>query len=66
MVSSYVRQHGRIKRAEAIELCRLSEGQIKALLKRMCKSDLLVLERAGPASCYGIGSSNQTNSDEIG
>jgi ATP-dependent DNA helicase RecG len=66
MVLSYVRQHGRIKRAEAMELCRLSEGQIKALLKRMCKSDLLVLEGAGPASFYRIGSSNRMNSDGIG
>lgn len=66
MVLSYVRQHGRIKRAEAMELCRLSEGQIKALLKRMCKADLLVLEGAGPASFYRIGASNRMNSDGIG
>ena len=66
MVLSYVRQHGRIKRAEAMELCRLSEGQIKALLKRMCKSDFLVLEGAGPASFYRIGSSIRMNSDGIG
>lgn len=66
MVLSYVRQHGRIKRAEAMELCRLSEGQIKALLKRLCKSDLLLLEGAGPASFYRIGSSNRMNSDGIG
>jgi ATP-dependent DNA helicase RecG len=66
MVLSYVRQHGRIKRAEAMELCRLSEGQIKALLKRMCKADLLVLDGAGPASFYRIGASNRMNSDGIG
>jgi ATP-dependent DNA helicase RecG len=66
MVLSYVRQHGRIKRAEAKELCRLSEGQVKALLKRMCQSDLLVLEGVGPASFYRIGTSDQMKSDEIG
>ena len=56
MVLSYVRQHGRIKRAEAMELCRLSEGQVKNLLKCMCKAGLLVLEGAGPAVHYRIGS----------
>lgn len=66
MVLSYVRQHGRIKRAEAMELCRLSEGQIKALLKRMCQSNLLVLEGAGPASLYRIGVSDRMKPDEIG
>jgi ATP-dependent DNA helicase RecG len=66
MVLSYVRQHGRIKRAEAMELCRLSEGQVKNLLKRMCKAGLLVLEGAGPAAHYRIGSSDRVVSDEIG
>jgi len=66
MVLSYVRQHGRINRAEAMELCRLSEGQVKGLLKRMCQSDLLVLEGAGPASFYRIGASDRMKSDEIG
>jgi len=66
MVLSYVRQHGRIKRAEAKELCRLSEGQVKALLKRMCQSDLLVLEGVGPASFYRIGAFDRMNSDGIG
>lgn len=66
MVLSYVRQHGRIKRAVAMELCRLSEGQVKALLKRMCQSDLLVLEGAGPVSYYRIGASDRMKSDGIG
>ena len=34
-VLSYPRQHGAIRRAEVIELCRLSEGQAKDLLKWM-------------------------------
>ena len=54
MVLSYVRQHGQIKRAEVVELCRLSEGQAKELLKRMKGSGLLVLEGRGPASAYRI------------
>lgn len=66
MVLSYVRQHGRIKRSEAMELCRLSEGQVKALLKRMCQSDLLILQGRGPSSFYRIGASNRMKSDEIG
>jgi ATP-dependent DNA helicase RecG len=64
MVLSYVRQHGRIKRSEAMELCRLSEGQVKALLKRMCQSDLLILQGRGPSSFYRIGASNRMKSDE--
>lgn len=66
MVLSYVRQHGRIKRAEAMELCRLSEGQVKDLLKRMCHSGLLTLSGAGRAAHYLIGSSDWMKSDEIG
>lgn len=62
----YVRQHGRIKRAEAMELCRLSGGQVKALLKRMCQSNLLTLAGAGPASYYRIGASDRMKLDEIG
>ena len=33
MVLSYVRQHGQIKRAEVMELCRLSSDQASSLLK---------------------------------
>ena len=66
MVLSYVRQHGRIKRSEAMELCRLSEGQVKNLLNRMCKAGLLVLEGAGPAAHYRIGLSDRVVLDEIG
>ena len=43
-VLSYARQHGAIRRAEVIELCRLSEWQAKALLKRMKMDELLWLE----------------------
>lgn len=66
MVLSYVHQHGRIKRAEAMELCRLSEGQVKHLLKRMCKAGVLTLEWSGPAAHYRIGASDRMVSDQIG
>jgi ATP-dependent DNA helicase RecG len=49
-----------------MELCRLSEGQVKNLLKRMCKSGFLKLEGAGPTAHYRIGSSDRVVSDEIG
>jgi ATP-dependent DNA helicase RecG len=35
MVLSYVRQHGRIKRGEVMELCRLSKDQANKLLNRL-------------------------------
>ncbi|QTX21556.1 hypothetical protein [Comamonas aquatica] len=66
MVLSYVRGHGRIKRADAMELCRLSEGQVKSLLKRMCKAGSLVLKGAGQAAHYWIGASNWMALDQIG
>src|SRR5690606_10518183 len=35
MVLNYVRQHGQIRRAEVMELCRLSEGQAKELIRKL-------------------------------
>jgi ATP-dependent DNA helicase RecG len=35
MVLSFVRQHGQIRRAEVMELCHLSEGQAKELIKKL-------------------------------
>lgn len=42
MVLSYVRQHGQIKRAEVMELCRLSGDQAKTLLKRLVDQRSLI------------------------
>lgn len=42
MVLSYVQQHGQIKRAEVMELCRLSEDQAWQLLKRLMVGEKLV------------------------
>ncbi|WP_232104231.1 hypothetical protein [Metapseudomonas otitidis] len=39
---SYVQQHGQIKRAEVMELCRLSEDQAWQLLKRLMVGEKLV------------------------
>ena len=55
MVLNYVRKHGAIRRAEVIELCRLSEGQAKDLLKRMKATELLLLEGAGRTAAYRLG-----------
>ena len=55
MVLSYVRQHGRIKRAEAMELCRLSEWQAKYLLKRMNAAGSIVLNGSGKSAVYVLG-----------
>lgn len=55
MVLSYVRQHGQIKRAEVMELCRLSEGQAKDLVRRMQGTALLKLEGAGRGAFYRMG-----------
>lgn len=65
MVLSFVRQHGQIKRAEVMELCRLSEGQAKNLLRRMVHAQALMLAGAGPGSHYRIGPSDQIGSDRI-
>jgi ATP-dependent DNA helicase RecG len=52
MVLSYIRQHGQIKRAEVMDLCRLTEGQTKALLRRLVESQKIALQGIGKASKY--------------
>lgn len=52
MVLSYIRQHGQIKRAEVMDLCRLTEGQAKELLRRLVVSHKIELRGAGRASVY--------------
>lgn len=49
MVLNFVGQHGRIKRSEAMELCRLSDDQAFRLLKRLVEQGQLVAhgERRG-------------------
>lgn len=54
LVLSYIQQHQAIRRAEVMELCRLSEGQAKELLKRMKAAGQLQLEGAGRGSMYRL------------
>ncbi|CDZ94947.1 ATP-binding protein [Pseudomonas saudiphocaensis] len=42
MVLSYVQQHGQIKRAEVMDLCRLTEDQAWQLIKRLVSAEKLV------------------------
>ncbi|WP_328994409.1 ATP-binding protein [Pseudomonas aeruginosa] len=55
MVLSYVRQHGQIKRAEVMELCRLAEGQAKKLLGRLRDDQRLVQHGERRGSYYTLG-----------
>jgi ATP-dependent DNA helicase RecG len=52
MLLSYIRQHGQIKRAEVMALCRLTEGQAKHLLKRMSDGKQIVMRRQGNLTTY--------------
>lgn len=52
MVLSYIRQHGQIKRAEVMALCRLTEGQAKELLRRLAVGGKIQLHGAGRGSAY--------------
>lgn len=56
MVLSYVRQHGQIRRAEVMGLCRLSEGQAKDLIKRLKNQGSLVQHGERRAAFYTAGS----------
>lgn len=58
MVLNYVRQHGRIQRSDVVELCRMTDGQAKELLRRMKAEGKLTLEGAGRGAAYGLGPSN--------
>lgn len=55
LVLNYARQHGRIQRADVMDLCRLTEGQAKDLLKRLKTEGKLTLEGAGRAAAYVPG-----------
>jgi ATP-dependent DNA helicase RecG len=55
LVLNYVRQHGRIQRADVMDLCRLTEGQAKELLKRLKSTAQLTLEGKGPKAGYVLG-----------
>lgn len=55
MVLNYARQHGQIRRAEVMELCRLSEGQAKDLLRKLKARGELVQHGERRAAYYTPG-----------
>jgi len=55
MVLNYARQHGQIRRAEVMTLCRLSEGQAKDLIKRLKERGALVQHGERRAAFYTAG-----------
>lgn len=55
MVLSYVRQHGQIKRGEAMELCRLSKDQAWKLLNRLTKQGNLKQHGEKRGAVYTLG-----------
>lgn len=56
MVLNFVRQHGQIRRAEVMELCRLSEGQAKELIRKLKERGQLVQHGERRAAYYTAGS----------
>ena len=52
MVLNYIGKHGSIKRAEAMELCRITKDQAYKLLTRMKKKGLIFREGIRKASIY--------------
>lgn len=56
MVLNYVRQHGQIRRADVMDLCRLSADQAKKLLARLRDEDRLTQHGSRRSSFYTIGS----------
>lgn len=52
MVLTYIRKHGRIKRAEATDLCRITKDQAYRLLKRLKEADAIVQIGQGKGTFY--------------
>jgi ATP-dependent DNA helicase RecG len=52
MVSNYVKEHGTIRRAEAMELCGLGEDQAKRLLRQLVQGGQLVQKGSGRGVFY--------------
>jgi ATP-dependent DNA helicase RecG len=52
LVLNYAHQHGRIRRAGVMGLCRLSEGKTKEVLRRMKDAGQLELEGNGRGASY--------------
>ena len=58
LVLNYVRQHGRVTRAEVVELCRLSADQAARLLKRLKEQGLLLQHGERRWASYTIVGTN--------
>ncbi len=56
LVLSFVRQHGQIRRADVMELCRISEGQAKELLRKLKERGELVQHGERRTAYYTAGS----------
>ena len=54
LVLNYAAQHGQIKRSDVMDLCRLSEGQAKELLKRMKSKGAIILDGKGRSAVYRV------------
>ncbi len=54
LVLNYAAQHGQIRRSDVMDLCRLSEGQAKDLLKRMKSKGAIILEGKGRSAVYRV------------
>jgi len=52
MVITYISKHGRIKRAEAMDLCRITKDQAYRLLKRLKEADDIVQIGQGKGTFY--------------
>lgn len=55
MILSYAKQHGRIKRNEAVELCRLTGAQASKLLSRLANEGKLTKSGERRGSYYTLG-----------
>ena len=56
MVLSYVQQHGQIRRAEVMELCRLSTDQAAKLLKKLKSDGAIVQHGKNRGAVYTVNS----------
>jgi len=57
MVLSYVQQHGQIKRAEVMGLCRISTDQAARLLKKLKDRGAIIQSGKNRGATYTIGTS---------
>ena len=57
LVLNFVSQHGRIRRADVMELCRLNEEQAKILLQKLKQAGLLQLQGTRGGAYYTVNRS---------